>query len=101
MQKNITGETNQELIAPDSRINVSSIRLTNVGDTYGHYCNVDLFIQSCLGTFYFLKNKGIGHGESIDINNISFNNQGTNSFGLYAKLTKVGTQTPAVDIITM
>tara|TARA_R100000995_G_C3476296_1_gene121154 strand:- start:472 stop:771 length:300 start_codon:yes stop_codon:yes gene_type:complete len=97
MQKNITGETSQELIAPNSNVNVSTISLVNLNSIMS--CGVDLFIYSCNGTFYILKNTPVHPGEPYVYDKLSFSNSGDNSFGLYIKLTKTSDETPSVDVI--
>jgi len=92
----ITGETNQELIAPDSRLDVTTVSLTNVHGT--NACTVDLFIYSCKGTFYFLKDVNLPIGASLIHDQLRFGNDGDTSFGLYIKLTKSASETPAVDV---
>jgi len=96
LHHNITGETAQELIAPNSKINVSSVSLTNVHGT--NTCTVDLFIYSCNGTYYFLKDVNLPIGSTLIHDSLSFENDGENSFGLYIKLTKSASETPAVDV---
>ena len=96
---NITGEASQELVSPNSKTIVSSISLTNVHST--NSCTVDLFIYSCSGTFYFLKGVNLPIGSTLVHNNLSFENDGENSFGLYIKLTKYASETPAVDVNIM
>ena len=76
-QFNITGELTQELLAAGDEVTVRSISLSNVhADTT---CKVDLYLEK----------------KSHDI---SFNN-GTDEWGLYIKLTKTASETPAVDVI--
>tara|TARA_R100000152_G_C6695028_1_gene125760 strand:- start:187 stop:492 length:306 start_codon:yes stop_codon:yes gene_type:complete len=97
LHHNITGETNQELIAPNSNIDVSTISLVNLDSIMP--CKVDLFIYSCSGTFYILKNTPLYAGEPYIYDKLSFSNSGDNSFGLYIKLTKTSDETPSVDVI--
>ena len=99
---NITGassaaaELTRELIAPGKKISASRISLTNVhADTK---CTVDLYIEKELGgKFYLLKSIELPVGVTLQ-HTFSFNNN-TNQFGLYLKLTKSASETPAVDVI--
>ena len=94
---NITGELTQELLAAGDSITVSKVSLTNIEGT--NKCNVDLYIEKQLtGKFYFLKGVELPMGATLIYDDISFSNS-TGQFGLYIKLTKSASETPAVDVI--
>ena len=94
---NVTGEITKELLAAGSNINSPSISLTNVEGT--NACTVDLYIEKKLtGKFYLLKNVSIPAGVTLLHDIKGFNNK-TGEFGLYIKLTKSASETPAVDVI--
>ena len=94
---NITGELTQELLAAGSNTSVSKISLTNIEGT--NKCTVDLYIEKKLtGNFYLLKGVELPIGATLIYDDIKFNNT-TGEFGLYIKLTKSASETPAVDII--
>ena len=97
---NITGELTQELLAAGDNTGVSSISLTNVDSTDTAVdADVDLYIEKKLtGKFYLLKSVSIPVGVILLHDIKSFNNK-TNEFGLYIKLTKSASETPAVDVI--
>ena len=94
--KNITGELTQELISVGANIKPRSISLTNIhGSTK---CTVDLYIEKKLfGTFYILKDVTLPIGTTLT-HSLSFNNT-VGEFGLFIKLTKSASETPAVDVI--
>jgi len=94
---NITGELTQELLAAGDSITVSKVSLTNIEGT--NKCTVDLYIEMRLtGKFYFLKGVELPIGATLIYDDISFGNS-TGQFGLYIKLTKSASETPAVDVI--
>tara|TARA_R110001592_G_scaffold207834_1_gene458807 strand:- start:393 stop:722 length:330 start_codon:yes stop_codon:yes gene_type:complete len=103
LNHNVTGEITRELLAPNEGVDFSSISLCNVHATAE--CSVDLYMEKKLpkgktfdlsyGKFYVLKNIVIPAGSSL-LHNFSFNNS---KFGLYIKLTKSASETPAVDVI--
>jgi hypothetical protein len=94
---NITGELTQELLAAGSDASVSKISLTNIEGT--NKCTVDLYIEKTLtGKFYLLKGVELPVGVTLVYDDISFSNK-LNEFGLYIKLTKSASETPAVDVI--
>ena len=94
---NITGELTQELLAAGDNISVSKISLTNIEGT--NKCTVDLYIEKKLtGKFYLLKGVELPIGATLIYDNMLFNNS-TDQFGLYVKLNKSASETPAVDII--
>jgi len=94
---NITGELTQELLAAGSNVSVSKISLTNIEGT--NKCTVDLYIEKKLtGNFYLLKGVELPIGATLIYDSMSFSNQ-TSAFGLYIKLTKSASETPAVDVI--
>jgi len=94
--KNITGELTQELIPSGNNEKVRSINLTNIhGSTK---CTMNLYIEKKLtGIFYILKDVTLPIGATLT-HPLSFNNA-INEFGLYIKLTKSASETPAVDVI--
>ena len=94
--KNITCELTQELIPVGANIKPRSISLTNIhGSTK---CTVDLYIEKKLfGTFYILKDVTLPIGTTLT-HSLSFNNA-AGEFGLFIKLTKSASETPAVDVI--
>ena len=99
---NITGassaaaELTQELLAPGDNAIVSSISLANVEGTRA--CTVDLYIEKVkFGKFYFFKGLSLPVGTAVT-HDISFRNT-EGEFGLYIKLTKSASETPAVDVI--
>ena len=93
---NITGEFTNELLAAGDNVRVSSISLANVEGTYA--CSVDLWIEKKLtGKFYYMKQVLLPADTSL-IYDVSFYNDG-GEFGLYIKLTKSASETPAVDVI--
>jgi len=94
---NITGELTQELLAAGSSTAVSKISLTNIEGT--NKCTVDLYVEKKLtGKFYLLKGVELPIGATLIYDSMSFSNQ-TSEFGLYIKLTKSASETPAVDVI--
>ncbi len=94
---NITGELTQELLAAGSSTSVSKISLTNIEGT--NNCTVDLYIEKKLtGKFYLLKGVELPIGATLIYDDIKFSNR-AGEFGLYIKLTKSASETPAVDII--
>ena len=100
---NITGassaaaELTRELLAPGGNIKVSKISLTNIHAS-GTKCTVDVYIEKKLfGTFYILKDVTLPIGTTLT-HSLSFNNT-VGEFGLFIKLTKSASETPAVDVI--
>jgi hypothetical protein len=94
---NITGELTQELLAVGTGKTVSSIILTNIEGT--NACTVDLYIEKKLsGKFYLMKDVSLPIGATLTNSNIGFNND-NDGYGLYIKLTKSASETPAVDVI--
>jgi len=94
---NITGELTQELLAAGSNTPASKISLTNIEGT--NKCTVDLYIEKKLtGKFYLLKGVELPIGTTLTYDSMRFNNQAS-EFGLYIKLTKSASETPAVDVI--
>ena len=95
-QFNITGELTQELLAAGDEVTVRSISLSNVhADTT---CTLDLYLEKKLtGKFYIMKKISLPVGVILS-HDFNFNN-GTNEWGLYIKLTKTASETPAVDVI--
>ena len=91
---NITGELTQELLPARAKIRLSSISLTNVhADTA---CYMDLYVErKMFGKFYLLKKIGLPIGATLCHNIKGFDS----SFGLYIKLTRSASETPAVDVI--
>ena len=96
LHHNITGELTQELIAAGQNVQVRSISLANVHGS--NAVSIDLFIQKDLvGKFYFFKQLSLPADTSL-IYNTSFDNS-ADEFGLFIKLTKSASETPAADII--
>ena len=94
---NITGERTQELIAVGEGGTVSSISLTNIHGT--NECTVDLYIEKKLtGRFYLIKDVNLPIGATLIHDKVSFSTA-EGGFGLYIKLTKSASETPAVDVI--
>jgi|TARA_R100001460_G_scaffold90096_1_gene131661 hypothetical protein len=94
---NISGETTQELLAPGNKVSVSKISLTNIEGT--NNCTVDLYVEKKLkGRFYLLKGVELSIGSTLIYDSMSFDNS-SSEFGLYIKLTKSASETPAVDVI--
>ena len=94
---NIAGELTQELLAAGDNTLVSKISLTNTQKV--SKCKVDLYIEKQLtGKFYLLKGVELPIGATLIYDNITFSNA-SGEFGLYVKLTKSASETPAVDII--
>ena len=94
---NITGELSQELLAAGDNANISSISLTNVN--FNGTTLVDIYVEKKLtGKFYLLKKVKLPTGVTLIHDIKSFNNK-ADEFGLYIKLTKSASETPAVDVI--
>ena len=94
---NITGELTQKLLLAGDNVNVSRISLTNIHAT--NNCTVDLYIEKKLtGKFYLLKGVELPVGNSLVYYNMKFSNK-SGGFGLYIKLNKSASETPAVDVI--
>ena len=94
---NISGESTQELLAVGNSARVNKISLTNIEGT--NKCTVDLYIEKKLtGKFYLLKGVELPVGSSLTYDSIKFSNK-RGEFGLYIKLNKSATETPAVDVI--
>ena len=95
---NVTGELTKELLAPGDDVKVTSISFANV-QSASLPCSVDLFIQKKLtGKFYFFKQLNLPGDVSFIYKPPSFRNT-IDAFGLYVKLTKSASETPAVDVI--
>tara|TARA_Y100001938_G_scaffold125542_1_gene176568 strand:- start:1347 stop:1862 length:516 start_codon:yes stop_codon:yes gene_type:complete len=95
---NISGELTQELIAPGSKTNVSTISLTNVQKV--SKCKVDLYVDKLnLGKFYILKSVELPIGATLVHDLMGFNSR-LNQFGLYIKLTDGATftMTGSIDV---
>jgi len=94
---NITGEQVQQLILPGENIIFSKVSLTNIHGTSP--CTVDLYIEKLLtGTFYLIKDIKLPVGATLIHDIVPFNSK-VREFGLYIKLTKSASETPAVDVI--
>ena len=97
LHHNITGELTQELLAPGGDTRVTKVFFTNIHATTA--CTVDLYIAKKLtGSFYLLKSVVLPIGSTFVYSGVRFNNK-TGEFGLYIKLTKGASETPAVDVI--
>tara|TARA_R100001594_G_C3965176_1_gene246368 strand:+ start:477 stop:788 length:312 start_codon:yes stop_codon:yes gene_type:complete len=96
-RQNITGELTQELLAAGSNIRVSSISLCNIHASTT--CTVDIYIEKVGdGTYYITKGVALPVGVTLVQDNITFDNS-SGEYGLYIKLTKGASETPAVDVI--
>ena len=113
---NISGESTTELLAVGDNFNVNKISLTNIEGTNKstagvseadfvnfiykpNKCTVDLYIEKkLLGKFYLLKGVELPIGATLIYDDIKFSNA-KGQFGLYIKLTKSASETPAVDLI--
>ena len=94
---NISGESTQQLFASGDKQLIDKISLANVEGT--NKCTVDLYIEKKLtGKFYLLKGVELPIGTSLIYDTVKFSNA-ENEFGLYIKLTKSASETPAVDVI--
>ena len=94
---NITGELTQELLAVGSNTSVSKVSLTNIEGT--NKCTVDLYVEKKLTEkFYLLKGVELPIGTTLTYDSMKFSNRAS-EFGLYIKLTKSASETPAVDVI--
>jgi hypothetical protein len=94
---NITGELTQKLLDAGDNVSLSKVSLTNIEGT--NVCTVDLYIEKKLtGKFYLLKGVELPIGATLIYDNMRFSNA-TGEFGLYIKLTKSASETPAVDVI--
>ena len=94
---NITGEITKKLLAAGDNSKISSISLTNIHASTK--CTVDLYIEKKLtGKFYLLKSVILPIGVTLFHDIVSFNNY-SGEFGLFIKLTKSASETPAVDVI--
>jgi len=97
LHHNITGEITKELLAPGNDTRVSKVSLTNIHGTTT--CTVELYIEKKLtGKFYLIKDVALPVGATFIYSGILFNNK-ADEFGLYIKLTKGASETPAVDVI--
>ena len=94
---NITGELTQELLAAGDSVNISSVSLTNIHGS--NACTVEMYIEKKLtGKFYLFKDVTLPIGATLIYDDIKFNNN-AGQFGLFIKLTKSASETPAVDVI--
>ena len=94
---NITGELTQELLAAGDNANISSVSLTNIHGS--NACTVEMYIEKKLtGKFYLFKDVTLPIGATLIYDDIKFNNN-AGQFGLFIKLTKSASETPAVDVI--
>ena len=94
---NITGELTQRLLEAGENVKINKISLTNIEGTTK--CTVDLYIEKKLiGKFYLLKTVILPIGATLIHDIKGFNNK-VDEFGLYIKLTKSASETPAVDVI--
>tara|TARA_R100001086_G_C11835355_1_gene257669 strand:- start:626 stop:934 length:309 start_codon:yes stop_codon:yes gene_type:complete len=97
LHHNITGELTQQLLAAGDGVNVSRISFTNVHGS--NSCTLDLYIEKkLLGKFHLIKDLQLPIGVSFIYDSIRFNNN-DNEFGLFIKLTKSASETPAVDVV--
>ena len=98
LHHNISGEVTKELLAAGNNVKISKISLTNIHSSTT--CTVDLYIEKKLtGTFYLFKALSLPVGATyIYEDGIKFSNA-KDQFGLFIKLTKGASETPAVDVI--
>jgi len=97
LQKNISGELTQEVLAAGDGGKVSSISLVNTHASTT--CTVDVYIEKKLtGKFYLAKAISLPIGVTLLLDGISFS-AANNGFGLFIKLTKSASETPTVDVI--
>ena len=97
LHHNITGEITQELLAAGDSASISKISLSNIEGT--NFCTVDLYIEKKLiGKFYLMNGVKLPIGATFIYEGVRFSNK-TSEFGLYIKLTKSASETPAVDVI--
>ena len=95
---NISGEVTQQLISAGSNRLIKSIALTNIGSS-AISCFLDLYIEKQgTGIFYLLKNTLLPFGATLIYEEASFSTK-SGEFGLFIKLTKSASETPAVDVI--
>ena len=95
---NISGEVTQQLITAGSNRSIKSISLTNIGSS-AISCFLDLYIEKQgTGVFYLLKNTLLPFGATLMYEEASFSTK-QGDFGLFIKLTKSASETPAVDVI--
>ena len=80
------------LLSVYSKISLSNIEGTNP-------CKVDVYIEKKLvGKFYLFKDIKLAIGSTFVYEGVRFNNK-AGEFGLYIKLTKSASESPAVDVI--
>jgi hypothetical protein len=101
LHHNISGGLTQELLAAGDGVNVTSISLANVSASIA--CKVDMYIEKKLtGKFYIIKNVEIPINTTLVLSNdeVRFSNK-VNQFGLFIKLTKLGSGSgdSAIDVI--
>ena len=95
LQKNISGELTQEVLAVGDSGVVSLISLVNTHASAS--CTVDMYIEKKFaGKFYLAKAITLPIGVTLVLDGISFNNGG-DGFALFIKLT--GSSASAVDVI--
>ena len=93
----IDAELTRELLAAGDDIPFTKISLSNVEGT--NSCKADVFIEKKLvGKFYLFKDIKLAIGSTFVYEGVRFNNK-AGEFGLYVKLTKSASETPAVDVI--
>ena len=91
-----SGSITKQLLAPGDRVKVRSISIANMQGT--NACDVDLWIEKlATGKFYFFKQLNLPADTSFKYDTSFRNTAG--EFGLYIKLTKTASETPAVDVI--
>tara|TARA_R100001369_G_scaffold35851_1_gene61166 strand:+ start:119 stop:628 length:510 start_codon:yes stop_codon:yes gene_type:complete len=102
LQKNISGELTQEILAKGNKSKVSSISLVNIHASTT--CTVDVYIERKLtGKFYLAKSVALPVGATLILDKTSFDNS-KNGFGLFIKLSKsnvftlTGTIDPAASV---
>ena len=94
---NITGELTQALLLSGVNAPINKVSLTNIEGT--NACKVDLYVEKKLtGKFYLLKGVDLPIGATLIYDALAFSNLAS-EFGIYIKLTKSASETPAVDVI--
>tara|TARA_R110000782_G_scaffold209745_1_gene297916 strand:+ start:1753 stop:2058 length:306 start_codon:yes stop_codon:yes gene_type:complete len=97
LQKNISGQLTQQVLAKGKGGKISSISLVNIHASTT--CTVDLYIERELtGKFYLAKGTALPVGATLIFDGVSFDNS-TNGFSLFIKLTQGASETPVVDVI--
>jgi hypothetical protein len=101
LQHNISGELTTVLLSPGDNINAKSISIANTHASLGTYLDIYIGTISKNGVaatkYYISKGYLLHKGETLVLSP-SFNNS-SSGFGLFVKLTGIGTTSPTTDII--